>query len=107
MSPASIDDTIDMIYRAAMDERFTGAFNAVGLEPVTSKAFARTLGAVLARPAILPAPAPALRLAFGELADEALLASQRAVPSALIAGGFPFRNPTFESALRHVLGRTG
>ncbi len=107
MSPASIDDTIDMIYRAALDDRLTGAFNAVGLEPVTSKAFARTLGAVLARPAILPGPAPALRLAFGELADEALLASQRAVPSALIAGGFPFRNPTFESALRHVLGRTG
>lgn len=105
MSPASIDDTIDMIYRAALDERLTGAFNAVGLEPVTSATFARTLGSVLSRPAILPAPAPALRLAFGELADAALLASQRAVPTTLLARGFPFRNPTFEAALRHVLGR--
>ncbi len=105
MSPASIDDTIDMIYRAALDDRLTGAFNAVGLEPVTSHTFARTLGSVLSRPAILPAPAPLLRLAFGEMADEALLASQRAVPTGLLARGFPFRNPTFEASLRHVLGR--
>jgi uncharacterized protein len=72
---------------------------------VTSRAFAETLGRVLGRPAVLPAPAPALRLLFGEMADTALLASQRAVPARLLESGYRFRFPTLEPALRFLLGR--
>ncbi|MEO0054195.1 MAG: hypothetical protein RLZZ50_142, partial [Verrucomicrobiota bacterium] len=75
-------------------------------EPATSAEFARTLGRVLRRPAVLPAPAWALRLALGRgLADEALLASQRVRPAALAAAGHRFRHEKLEAALRHLLGR--
>jgi uncharacterized protein len=60
---------------------------------------------VLKRPALLPVPATALRLAFGEMADELLLASARVIPDRLRATGYPFRYPTLNQALRHVLGR--
>jgi NAD dependent epimerase/dehydratase family enzyme len=72
---------------------------------VTSRSFAETLGRVLGRPAILTAPAPALRLLFGEMADTALLASQRAVPERLLESGYRFRFPTLEPSLRFLLGR--
>jgi NAD dependent epimerase/dehydratase family enzyme len=80
--------------------------NAVAPMPVTNAEFARTLGRVLGRPAVLPAPAWALRAALGrDLADEALLASQRVRPAALAATGYRFRHENPEAALRHVLGR--
>jgi NAD dependent epimerase/dehydratase family enzyme len=51
------------------------------------------------------APAPVLRLVFGEMADTALLASQRALPARLLTSGYGFRLPALEPALRHLLGR--
>jgi NAD dependent epimerase/dehydratase family enzyme len=63
------------------------------------------LGLVLARPAVMPLPAFAMRAAFGELADGALLASQRAVPAVLERVGYQFRHPNLEAALRFTLGR--
>jgi NAD dependent epimerase/dehydratase family enzyme len=83
-----------------------GPVNAVAPEPVRSGDFAAALGAVLRRPAFLPAPAWALRLALGRgLADEALLASQRVEPGVLMATGYRFRHENVRAALRHVLGR--
>jgi hypothetical protein len=73
---------------------------------VTSRTFATTLGRVLHRPAILPAPAAGLRLLFGEMADTALLSSQRVSSARLLASGYSFRQPRLESAFRHVLGRS-
>jgi len=68
--------------------------------------FARALGRVLNRPAWLPAPRFALRLVLGrDMANDLLLASQRADPVRLRETGFTFRFPTLEPALRHVLGR--
>ena len=67
--------------------------------------FAKTLGHVLHRPAIATIPAFALRLMYGELADEALLAGQRVLPRALEAAQFSFLYPTLDAALRHELGR--
>ncbi len=64
---------------------------------------ARTLGRVLGRPAFLPAPLWALRLAFGELADEALVSSQRAAPVRLLEEGFTFQHPELEPALRNLI----
>jgi NAD dependent epimerase/dehydratase family enzyme len=57
------------------------------------------------RPAVMPVPALALRLMFGEMADEALLASTRALPGKLIRAGFRFEQGTIEAALESAVGR--
>lgn len=76
------------------------AVNVVAPNPITNAEFTRTLGRVLHRPALLPVPAFALRLAFGEMTDAALLASTRALPKRLEAMGFQFNHPALEDALR-------
>jgi len=67
--------------------------------------FTKKLGRVLGRPTLFWLPAFAVRLAFGEVADELLLASQRVEPARLLASGYSFRFPNLESALRHLLGK--
>ena len=101
----SVDDAIGAIHHAVVTEDLAGPVNTAAPEPVTSRTFAATLGRVLRRPSLLPAPAPALRLLFGEMADTALLAGQRLSPARLLSSGYRFRHPTLEGALRHVLGR--
>jgi uncharacterized protein len=101
----SIDDAIGVIHHALFTDELAGPVNAATPEPVTSRSFAATLGRVLKRPALLPAPAPALKLLFGEMADTALLSSQRLSAARLLGSGYTFRHPTLEAALRHVLGR--
>ncbi|MBI5590481.1 MAG: TIGR01777 family protein [Deltaproteobacteria bacterium] len=78
--------------------KIQGPVNLCSPAPVTSGELARTLGAVLGRPAVIPAPSIALRLILGEFA-ETLLASQRAVPKKLLASGFVFRFPDLKGAL--------
>jgi uncharacterized protein len=102
----AIDDLLGIFNHLLMTGSLAGPINATSPQPVTNRQFAETLGRVLKRPAWLPVPAAALRLAFGEMADVALLASQRMVPARLQAGGFGFRYPELEPALRHLLGRT-
>jgi NAD dependent epimerase/dehydratase family enzyme len=75
----------------------------VAPEPVTNREFTRTLGRLLHRPTIFAMPTVAARVAFGEMADELLLASQRVRPAKLVASGFTWQWPTAEGALRHVL----
>ncbi len=102
----SIDDLVGAIGHALREPAVRGALNAVAPVPVRSGEFARALGAVLGRPAVLPAPAWALRLALGRgLADEALLAIQRVRPGVLARTGYRFRHENVTAALRHVLGR--
>jgi uncharacterized protein (TIGR01777 family) len=101
---SSIDDAIGMLH-LALGPVATGSFNAVAPSPVTNAQFARTLGRVLSRPAVLPVPAPALRLLFGEMADGTVLASTRALPRRLERWGYHFVHTDLEPALRHVLGR--
>ena len=60
---------------------------------------------MISRPTVFPVPAFAARLAFGEMADELLLASTRVEPAKLRDSGFEFKHPTLEGALRHVLGK--
>lgn len=105
MSVVSIDDAIGIIHHAITTPSVSGPCNACIPEPVTNAEFTRTLGRVLHRPARLVAPAPLLRAALGQLADEALLFSMRTEPTALLAAGYRFRHPTLERALSHVLGR--
>ncbi|HEU4700197.1 MAG TPA: TIGR01777 family oxidoreductase [Gemmatimonadales bacterium] len=104
MSCLSIDDAIGILYEAAAGAALAGPVCAVAPAPLTNAEFTRALARTLHRPALLPVPATALRLALGELADAALLASQRVLPHALAAAGYPFRHPTVPAALAHVLG---
>lgn len=82
----------------------SGPVNLTGPAPVTNADFMATIGRVLHRPTLLPAPAVALRLVLGELAGE-VLGGQRAVPAALTAAGFEFEHRDLETALRWALNR--
>lgn len=102
----ALDDLLGILHRAIIDSTLSGAVNAVAPEPVTNREFTEVLGRVVGRPAVVPAPAFGLRLAFGDLADELLLASQRALPERLTDASFAFAFPRIEDALRHELGRS-
>lgn len=80
-----------------------GPVNLVAPEPVTNREFAHALGGALGRPALLPLPAFAARLLFGEMGDELLLSSTRVRPRRLLDAGFEFQHPTLEPTLRHLL----
>ena len=101
----TIDDAVGVILRALADESLAGPVNTVSPQPVRNSEFTSAIGRVLGRPTIFPVPAFAARLAFGEMADELLLASARCEPAKLRAGGFEFKHPTLEGALRHLLGK--
>jgi uncharacterized protein len=105
MSWIALDDAADLFHRACWDNALDGPVNAVAPGAVTSQEFARTLGRILRRPALLRAPAPALRVLFGQMAEETLLADLRVAPGRLTALGHPFRFATLEPALRHCLMR--
>ena len=105
MSWVSLDDVVAAIGFALTEESLSGPVNAVAPEPVTNAEFTRTLGRVLSRPTVMPMPAFAARLAFGQMADDLLLASLRVEPTALTASGFRFRHPDLETALRQLLDR--
>ena len=81
----------------------SGPVNAAAPKPVTNWEFTKTLGHVLGRPSIFPMPALAVRLAFGEMGKELLLASSRIEPARLLTAGYQFQFPQLESALRHLL----
>jgi uncharacterized protein (TIGR01777 family) len=96
-------DTVAATLFAIDTPALGGPLNLTAPEPVTNAQFTRALGRAVHRPAILPAPAIALRIFLGEMANEALLASERAVPAKLIAAGFRFAHPTVDEALAAVL----
>ncbi|MDH4157160.1 MAG: DUF1731 domain-containing protein, partial [candidate division Zixibacteria bacterium] len=86
-------------------EDLSGPVNAVAPEPITNKGFTRILARVLGRPALAVLPAFAVKLAYGEMGDELLLASARVVPRKLHDSGYIFRHPELEGFLRHELTR--
>lgn len=97
------DDLVELIRFAVEEPALRGAVNAVAPAPVTNAEFTRQLAAALRRPALLPAPAFALRAVFGEMAS-VLLGSQRVLPEAAQAAGFVFAYPELAGALRRLLG---
>ena len=103
MSWIAIDDLVSVIIHALKTDGLKGPVNAVAPNPVTNAEFTKALGRALRRPTIFPMPAFAARLAFGEMADELLLASARVVPTKLQASGFEFRHPNIESAFTSLL----
>jgi uncharacterized protein len=105
MSWIAREDVVRAVAYAIDHPGVSGSINVTSPTPVTNAEFAKTLGHVLHRPAFASVPAFAVRLAYGELADAALLASQRAVPRALERAGFEFGYPALEGALRQALRR--
>lgn len=104
MSWISADDLVGAFEHALTAESIQGPVNAVGPAPVRNAEFTRELGRALRRPTLFPVPRTALRLLFGRMADEAILASARVVPGVLLESGYRFRHPTLGAALTHVLG---
>jgi uncharacterized protein (TIGR01777 family) len=100
-----IEDEIGLILHVMGREGTSGPLNAVAPEPVTNAEFTRTLGEVLGRPTVIKAPAFALRLAFGAMTDDVLLASQRAMPVRTLETGYAFRHPLLRGALGDALGK--
>lgn len=98
-----VHDVVSMLEWALDTPTAQGPYNAVAPECVQQRVFAKTLGRVLGRPAFFPAPAAGLRVLFGEMADETVLASHRAQPERLTDQGFAFSHGTLEPALRDLL----
>jgi uncharacterized protein (TIGR01777 family) len=92
-------DIVGLLRWLAETESAAGAYNATAPVPVTNADFVRALGAALHRPAVLPAPAFALRLLLGEMAD-LLLTGQRVIPVRALAQGFDFRYSDLSTVLR-------
>jgi len=99
-----LDDWVSLVARLIGDAHASGPFNLTAPVPVTNAEFTRTLGRVLRRPALLPAPAFALKLVLGEFA-EYLVTGQRALPARVEALGLPFRFRELEPALRDLLAQ--
>ncbi|MDZ8118579.1 TIGR01777 family oxidoreductase [Pontiella agarivorans] len=103
MSWISIEDMVGAILHIIEHEEISGAVNMVAPTPHTNKEFTKALGKVLKRPTIMPMPAFAARLLFGEMADALLLSSTRVIPTVLLHSEYTFKHPDLESALKAVL----
>jgi uncharacterized protein len=95
-------DWVDLVVWALRTNSVSGPLNLTAPNPTRNSEFARTLGRVLRRPAFMPAPAFALRIALGEMADALLSSGQRVVPARAEASGFQFQYSTLEPALRAI-----
>ena len=96
-------DWIEMVRWIVDTPSVAGPVNVTAPHPVTNAEFSRALGRALHRPALLPAPRIALKIAVGEMADS-LLASQRAFPGRPLANGYHFRYPEIDIAFRGIFG---
>lgn len=99
------EDVLGALRHALREPAVRGPMLVASPNPVRNEEFVKTLGRVLRRPTVFPLPAAALRAAFGQMADELLLASCRAQPTVLQRTGYAFRFPDLEGSLRHLLGR--
>lgn len=103
MSWVVLEDVVAIIKRALVDDALSGAVNVVAPEPVRNDEFTMLLAKAMHRPAIFAAPAFVLRLAMGEMADEALLASERVAPEKLDRAKYQFIYPNAGEALQALL----
>jgi NAD dependent epimerase/dehydratase family enzyme len=105
MSWIALTDVLGAFDFMLADTTLDGAVNLTAPNPVTNAAFSRTLADVLGRPAIATVPEFAVKLLYGKMGEETVIAGQRVLPKKLLAAGFRFQYPELESALRHELGR--
>lgn len=101
-----IDDLVSLLIFAASNEAVTGVLNASSPNPVRNSEFTRELAHAVGRPAVLPVPVFALRLALGPVADH-IAASARVMPEETLEQGFQFRYPALASCLSELLSKRG
>jgi uncharacterized protein (TIGR01777 family) len=99
-----LDDMVGMIITALDDPRWSGAMNASAPKPVTNAEFSKALGRALRRPAVVPVPAIALRLLYGDM-SEIVTSGQRAVPARALELGYSFEHPDLDEAMRSAVGK--
>ena len=100
-----LDDWVAMTAWTITGNGAAGPLNVTAPNPVTNAELARALGTAIHRPAIVPTPAAAVRLAVGEMADESILNGQRVLPTKAVEAGFTFRYPTIDAALKAIYQR--
>ena len=98
------DDWVAMVRWALSTDTVHGPINLTAPVPVTNREMASAIGRALHRPSFMPAPAFALRIALGEMADALILNGQRVLPRAAMNGGFRFRYETIDAALDEIYG---
>ncbi|HET6931450.1 MAG TPA: TIGR01777 family oxidoreductase [Candidatus Acidoferrum sp.] len=103
MSWITLNDTVAILRLALENANITGALNVVSPQPVTNADFTKILAAALHRPTVFPAPAFALHLILGEMADALLLSSQRVQPAQLQKLNYQFIHPDLAEALTDIL----
>jgi uncharacterized protein len=104
MSWIHVEDVAGMIIWAIESSNVSGSINAVAPEPLTNADMSKEIGHALGRPSWLPAPAVALKLVLGEMAEELLINGQRVVPARAQELGYKFKYPTARQALAAALG---
>jgi len=97
------DDVIGLILHVIMTPTMTGPVNATAPNPVSNLVFAKTLADILRRPCLLSTPALALRLAFGDMAEEIMLDGQKVMPQKAVASGYKFLYPSLAASLQKIL----
>jgi hypothetical protein len=103
MSWISLDDVIEILRFALENGQVRGPINVISPLPVRNAEFTKALATAMHRPALFPAPAFALRLALGEMADALLLSSQRVLPQDLQKLGYNFQYPDLAATLKNIL----
>ncbi len=105
LSWIGIDDIIGSIYHVLLTKSLAGPVNIVAPNPVSNFEFTKILGKILNRPTICSIPEHIIKLAFGEMGREILLASCRVIPEKLQKSGYQFRHSNLEKVLCHLLGK--
>jgi len=105
MSWIDVRDMVGAIHHILKNDLLQGPVNLVAPKPARNAEFVKTLASVLSRPAILPLPAFAVKLALGEMGEELLLGSQKVEASRLISSGYPFRYRELRASLESVMKR--
>ena len=105
MSWIDVRDMVGAIHHILKNDLMQGPVNMVAPKPLRNAEFTKTLASVLSRPAILPVPAFAVKLAFGQMGEEVLLGSQKVEASKWISTGYPFRYRDLGTSLKAILGR--
>lgn len=99
----ALEDVVGAVQHALAHEGLSGPVNVVSPNPLTNIDFTRAIAQVLRRPALFPLPVFAVRLFFGQMGEELLLASARVLPTKLEASGYKFRYPELKPALADIL----
>jgi uncharacterized protein len=103
MSWVSLEDAVAAIEFAIAEPHLSGAFNTTSPHPVTNAEFTRILGRILRRPTLFRIPSLVLRAVFGEMAQDTLLASTRAIPERLHTAGFQFTHERLEQTISEMV----